>query len=86
MQPLPTGVVKLAAVRDESSRTFIRKFSETTKDDIAKQLKALAAHAAKGLAREKVPASDMEFGYQVDVRYHGQGLRLSTSSPCWLAS
>jgi N-methylhydantoinase A len=65
------------AVRDESSRTFIRKFSETSKDDIAKQLKALAAHAAKGLAREKVPASDMEFGYQVDVRYHGQGLRLS---------
>jgi N-methylhydantoinase A len=65
------------AVRDESSRTFIRKFSETSKDDIAKQLKALAAHAAKGLAREKVPAADMEFGYQVDVRYHGQGLRLS---------
>jgi len=65
------------AVRDESSRTFIRKFSETSKDEIAKQLKALAAHAAKGLAREKVPASDMEFGYQVDVRYHGQGLRLS---------
>ncbi len=65
------------AVRDESSRTFIRKFSETSKDDIAKQLKALAADAAKGLAGEKVAAADMEFGYQVDVRYHGQGLRLT---------
>ncbi len=65
------------AVRDESSRTFIRKFSETTKDDIVKQLKALAADAAKGLAAEKVAAKDMEFGYQVDVRYHGQGLRLT---------
>ena len=65
------------AVRDESSRTYIRKFSETSKDDIAKQLKALAADAAKALAGEKVAAKDMEFGYQVDVRYHGQGLRLT---------
>jgi N-methylhydantoinase A len=65
------------AVRDESSRTYIRKFAETTKDEIAKQLKALAADAAKGIAAEKVPASEMEFGYQVDVRYHGQGLRLT---------
>ena len=65
------------AVRDESSRTHIRKFSETTKDEIVKQLKSLAADAAKGLAAEKVPASEMVFGYQVDVRYHGQGLRLT---------
>jgi len=65
------------AVRDESARTYIRKFSETNKDEIAKQLKALGAAAAKGLASEKVPASEMEFGYQVDVRYHGQGLRLT---------
>jgi N-methylhydantoinase A len=65
------------AVRDESSRTYIRKFSETSKDDILKQLKALSDDAAKALAREKVPASDMEFGHQVDVRYHGQGLRLT---------
>jgi N-methylhydantoinase A len=65
------------AVRDESARTYIRKFSETTKDEIARQLKALGVVAAKGLASEKVPASEMEFGYQVDVRYHGQGLRLT---------
>jgi N-methylhydantoinase A len=64
-------------VRDESSRTYIRKFSQTSAADIGKQLKALAADAAKGLAREKVPATEMEFGYQVDVRYHGQGLRLT---------
>jgi N-methylhydantoinase A len=65
------------AVRDESARTHIRKFSETSKDEIARQLKKLGVDAAKGLAREKVPASEMEFGYQVDVRYHGQGLRLT---------
>ncbi len=65
------------AVRDESSRTYIRKFSETNQDDIARLLKAQASDAAKALAGEKVAASDMEFGYQVDVRYHGQGLRLT---------
>ena len=65
------------AVRDESSRTFIRKFSETSADEIARQLKTLADDAARALAREKVPAAEMEFGYQVDVRYHGQGLRLT---------
>jgi hypothetical protein len=65
------------AVRDESSRTHIRKFSETTKDDIVKLLKAQAGDAAKALASEKVAAADMEFTYQVDVRYHGQGLRLT---------
>jgi len=64
-------------VRDESSRTYIRKFSETSPAEISKQLKALAEDAARGLARENVAKSDMEFGYQVDVRYHGQGLRLT---------
>jgi N-methylhydantoinase A len=65
------------AVRDESSRTFIRKFAQTSKDEIAKLLKTQAADAASALASEKVSAADMEFGYQVDVRYHGQGLRLT---------
>jgi N-methylhydantoinase A len=65
------------AVRDESSRTFIRKFGETGAPEIARHLRALAQNAAKGLAREKVSARDMEFSYQVDVRYHGQGLRLT---------
>jgi N-methylhydantoinase A len=65
------------AVRDESSRTYIRKFSETSQDEITKHLKALAADAAKALSGEKVATTEMEFGYQVDVRYHGQGLRLT---------
>ena len=45
------------AVRDESSRTYIRKFSETSANDVAAQLRALADDAAKSLAREKVPDS-----------------------------
>jgi N-methylhydantoinase A len=65
------------AVRDESSRTFIRKFSETSAKDVGKILKDLADDAARALEREKVPRSDMRIGYQVDIRYHGQGLQLT---------
>jgi N-methylhydantoinase A len=65
------------AVRDESSRTVIRKFSEIDARDVASQLRALAEDAARALAREKVSESEMVFSYQVDVRYHGQGLRLT---------
>ncbi len=65
------------ALRDESARTFIRKFSETTAAEIGKILDQLSAAAAAALEREKVPAKEMKRGFQVDVRYHGQGLRLT---------
>ncbi len=65
------------ALRDESARTFIRKFSETDADAIGRILGELSAAAATALEREKVPASEMKRSWQVDVRYHGQGLRLT---------
>ena len=65
------------ALRDESARTFIRKFSETTAAEIGKILDQLSATAAAALEREKVPAKEMKRSFQVDVRYHGQGLRLT---------
>jgi N-methylhydantoinase A len=65
------------ALRDESARTYIRKFSETTPGEIAKTLEQLSATAAQALEREKVPLTEMKRSYQVDVRYHGQGLRLT---------
>ena len=65
------------AVRDEAARTYIRKFSETTAEDISRILTRLSAAAAKSLEREKVPLAEMQRSYQVDVRYHGQGLRLT---------
>jgi len=64
-------------VRDESARTFIRKFSEIGASEVAKILRGLADDAARALEREKVPRSDMHIGYQVDIRYHGQGLQLT---------
>jgi len=67
------------AVRDESARTFIRTFSETSSAEVAKVLRTLADDAASSLEREKVSRREMRIGYQVDVRYKGQGLQLSIS-------
>ena len=65
------------AVRDERARTYVRKFSETNAKEIDKILKGLAADASKGLEAEGVKKSEITTSYQVDLRYHGQGLRLA---------
>jgi N-methylhydantoinase A len=65
------------AVRDERSRTFVRTFKSITAAEIAQILRELAADASQGLKKEGVPDSDMRTTYEVDVRYRGQGLRLS---------
>ena len=65
------------AVRDERSRTYVRTFKATSAGEVAQILRDLAADASQGLKQENVPAADMQTSYQVDVRYRGQGLRLS---------
>jgi N-methylhydantoinase A len=67
------------AIRDERARTFVRRFSETGTTEVGDILRELAAEAAKGLEKERVPASEMRTTCQVDVRYHGQGLRLTVN-------
>ncbi|MGR8947102.1 MAG: hydantoinase/oxoprolinase family protein [Gammaproteobacteria bacterium] len=64
-------------IRDESSRTFIRRFSETSKDEIVSILEELAESASTSLDSENVPRGDQEVSYQIDLRYHGQGLQLT---------
>jgi N-methylhydantoinase A len=65
------------AIRDERSRTFVRTFKSITAKEVAQILRELAADASQGLKKENVPDADMRTTYQVDVRYRGQGLRLS---------
>jgi len=65
------------AVRDESARTFIRRFSETAPGEVAAVLRELAADAAASLEQENVARTDTRTSYQVDIRYHGQGLLLT---------
>jgi N-methylhydantoinase A len=66
-------------VRDEASRTFIRSFSQTSVKEVAKIFRSLAGIASKALDQEGIPKKDQSTGYEVDIRYHGQGLQLTVS-------
>lgn len=66
-------------VRDEASRTFIRGFSKTSAEEIRGIFQELADQAAQALDAEGVPREDQENSYQVDIRYHGQGLLLTVN-------
>jgi N-methylhydantoinase A len=65
------------AVRDERARTYIRGFSDCNAKDLVKMLRELGAAAAASLQQEGVPPEDTTTSYQVDLRYRGQGLRLT---------
>ena len=64
-------------LRNEASRTFIRRFPETDGDEVAAVLAELAEAAAATLDSENVPREDQSTSYQLDLRYHGQGLLLT---------
>lgn len=64
-------------IRDEASRTFIRRFPDTSAGEVADLLVELAESASQALDAEKVPRSEQTSSFQVDVRYHGQGLLLT---------
>jgi N-methylhydantoinase A len=65
------------AVRDERSRTYVRKFSDTNAQELVSILSDLAAAAIQSLEDDGVPRHEITTSYQVDLRYHGQGLRLT---------
>ncbi|MGC8518727.1 MAG: hydantoinase/oxoprolinase family protein [Steroidobacteraceae bacterium] len=65
------------AVRDERGRTYVRRFSQTNATQVRSILRDLARHAAHSLERDGVSKREISTGYQVDLRYHGQGLRLT---------
>ena len=69
------------AVRDEASRTFIRKFWRDRRRRRSRgMLDELVGDRRGGARAEKVPARTMRRSYQVDVRYHGQGLGCRSTS------
>jgi N-methylhydantoinase A len=55
----------------------VRTFKAISAAEVAQILRQLASDASDGLKQENVPAADMQTSYQVEVRYRGQGLRLS---------
>ena len=64
-------------VRDEASRTFIRRFGNTTESEVIRHLERLSAQAAKSLIAEGVPRRDHSVHFEADIRYSGQGLLLT---------
>ena len=67
------------AIRDERARTFVRIFSTTSSAEIIGILTDLADDASRGLRKEAVDSEDTRTNYEIDVRYHGQGLRLTVN-------
>jgi len=64
-------------VRDEASRTFIKRFSDTKATDVAGHLDRLARQAGKSLAAEGVSSREQSVHFEADIRYSGQGLSLT---------
>ena len=64
-------------VRNEASRTFIRRFGRTNAEEAADIFADLAEQASQALDEEGIPRSDQTLSYQADIRYHGQGLLLT---------
>ena len=63
-------------VREERSRTWVRRFGDADARDFARALEELARAAAAALDAEGVPPAEQRTSFEVDVRYHGQGLLL----------
>jgi N-methylhydantoinase A len=64
-------------IRDEASRTFVRRFEETSDAEVRTMLEELAESAAQTLDAEGVPRTEQGVLYQIDLRYAGQGMRLT---------
>ena len=64
-------------LRNEASRTLIRRFSSLVEEDLIKEFKKLEKNAEKSFADEETSMTDLETNFQADVRYHGQGLSLT---------
>src|ERR671917_535048 len=62
--------------RDESARTVLRRFGRLTGTELAQVLRELADDAGERLAAQGLAREDQTVGYQVDVRYHGQGFEI----------
>ena len=63
-------------VTDEASRSVVRQFSEISQADVAKILGELEERAHTELDAEGVSRDEQSVEFEVDLRYHGQGLQL----------
>jgi N-methylhydantoinase A len=64
-------------LRNEASQTFVTLVRETSDKEITDRLNELVASAAKELTDEGVAAGEQAVLYQLDIRYKGQGMKLT---------
>lgn len=64
------------SLRDESARTLVRRFNETSDEQVRALLAELAATACESLTAEGIPSAEQKVVYTADVRYHGQGFEI----------
>ena len=66
-------------VTDEASMSFVRRFSETNDAEVRGILTELETKARTELDAEGIARDVQTVSYEVDLRYHGQGLQLPVS-------
>ncbi len=66
-------------LRNEATQTFIRRFSETSNEEIENILQTLSERAKRILDQDGVDRADQSTQFEIDVRYQGQGLILTMS-------
>ncbi len=64
-------------MRNEASRTFIRRFSAVIVDELLSILSDLAVKALAVLLAEQIARAACTVIYQLDLRYHGQSMELT---------
>jgi len=66
-------------LRDEASQTVVTRLADTSDEDVRERLAALRGQAAESLSAEGVPAERQTVSYEVDLRYAGQGMKLTVA-------
>ena len=68
-------------LRDEASRTLVQRFETLSDAKVGAMFADLEAEATKSLAAESGVTTQLETLYQIDMRYAGQGMKLTLDMP-----
>ena len=64
-------------LRNEATQTYVTRVAATSDVEVSRMLRDLRRSAAETLASEGVSESEQEVFYQIDIRYRGQGMKLT---------
>jgi N-methylhydantoinase A len=64
-------------VKDEASRSIIRRTADLTLDEVMQIIEQLASQVGDSLAAQGIARESQQLNFQADVRYQGQALQLT---------